>query len=99
VPELLCRHEPGLPPVGVETNELIEKHVHTGGLFSFIRVSRNISYDHSVVHSPQSAVRSPQSAVRSPQSMSYTDRNDSGPCKSTQTLPVPSVCETTCVYY
>jgi len=30
--------------------------------------------------------------------MFYTDRNscDSGPCKSTQTLPVPSVCETTC---
>jgi len=66
VPELLGRHEPGLLPVGVETNELTEKHVHTRGLFSFIHVSRNISYDHSAVRSPQSAVRSSQSAVRSP---------------------------------
>ena len=29
--ELLGRHETGLPPAGVKTNELIAKHVHTRG--------------------------------------------------------------------
>ena len=62
---------------------------------------------------PQSAVRRPQSAVRSPQPMSCTGQKpkraphvlywpetyDSGPCKSTQTLLVLSVYETTCFCY
>ena len=50
MPDLLGRREIDLPQAGPKTNELIAKHVHTRGfnLFSFIQVSRNISYDRAV---------------------------------------------------
>ena len=48
MPELLGKREIGLPPAEAKTNELIGKHAHTRGSFSFIHVLRNNSYDRSV---------------------------------------------------
>ena len=48
VPEQLGKSEIGLPPAGAKTSELIAKNMHTKGLFSYIHVLRNFSYDQSV---------------------------------------------------
>ena len=67
-----------------------------------------------VLYPVHNALSSFYTSVRSPQSVSHVlnwqkptiahalywpKTYDSGSCKSTQTLPVPSVCETTCFYH